>query len=173
MIRLSETAHSDLKCIDATAELHNSTILSLVEQCMPSLMLQEWVQLVVNECSKKKFDNLLPFLHSWKLRIEYQNTGIRKLSPHQSSSQDTSTINVRKCLIHRDCNHPVWRCRVFRSLSSEKRFDIVKSAGACTLCLETGHTIAACPKPFKCLMPGCNASHNSLLHGETVKSWFK
>lgn len=168
MIRLVETAHADLTCINAVQELQNSTILSLIEQCMPPLMLEEWVRLVVADTnsSQAKFDKLLPFLQHWKLMIEYQDADIRKLSaPSYVSNCCTPTpAPIRKCLVHQDADHPVWRCRVFRNMPLKERQNIIRSNNACSLCLEVGHLSTDCRKTFRCTISGCNSAHNVLLH---------
>ena len=161
IIRLIAAAHNDLKCINATNELRNSTILSLIEQHMPSVMYEEWVKLIVKVTPLHKFDKLLPFLQDWKIRIEYENADIRTFVTERSPSMFTDS---RKCLIHRDCEHPVRRCRVFRSLSIAERINVVKTRNACTLCLETGHNTVDCKKVSKCSKFDCNKKHNVLLH---------
>lgn len=79
MIRVIETAHSDLLCMDALAELKNATILSVIEQSMSSILFDDWVRLVAGKelSSEEKFNKLLPFLQHWKRMIEYENADIR------------------------------------------------------------------------------------------------
>ena len=172
MIDTIESAYSDLTCIDAADELCNSTIISFVEESMPKSMFSEWVKLAVSnaDCSTtSKFQKLLAFLQEWRRMIEYQDANIRSTpstwsTPIVEASVCHSSTSGRKCLIHKNDEHPVWRCRIFRAMSPGKRHDIVSSSNACTLCLDIGHSLSDCPKTFKCTVPGCNASHNFLLH---------
>jgi hypothetical protein len=166
MIRLVETAHSDLKCIDALNELHNATIISVIEERMSKSMLDEWVKLVAGKelSSDAKFCELLPFLHQWKRMIEYQNADIRMQTIQGDLTDYCATSTSRRCLVHRDAEHPIWRCRSFRAMSIKERQDVIIANNACTLCLETGHNVTSCKRTFRCTMPGCNAAHNVLLH---------
>ena len=164
MIRTIETAYNELNCIDAVSELLNSTMLGIVEQHMPSDMLMEWVKLVSSDSHENSFSKLLPFLDDWKLRIEYNISEVRNTNILYSNHESTST---RKCLIHRECNHPVWRCRIFLSLTPEERKNIVESRNACTLCLDIGHTLQDCSKLFACNVGKCNGKHNRLLHSSS------
>ena len=100
----------------------------------------------------------LPSKESAHPMIEYQNANIRL--PVKESTELTD----RKCLIHRDCHHPVWRCRAFLSLSVPERLNIVRSSNACTLCLDTGHDERHCSKVSQCSRYGCSQRHNILLH---------
>ena len=166
MIETVETAYSDLSCINAVDELQNSTIISLIEESMPTVMFKEWVKLAVSEdSSKNKFQKLLSFLQEWRHMIEYQDADIRKSpSPVSPISVCLASTHSHRCLIHTNEEHPVWRCRVFRAMSPAERRNVVNSRNACTLCLDIGHGSADCLKTFKCTVPGCNASHNFLLH---------
>ena len=47
MIYTVEAANNDLMCIDSTAELNNSTIISMVEQQINLKMQDEWIQIAL------------------------------------------------------------------------------------------------------------------------------
>ena len=166
-IKLIETAYYKLDAINALPELMNYTVFSIIEQCMPSNMFDEWIQLVASMRFDDRFEKLLPFLEEWRNRIEYERSGIRNCSDDNNlttAAATKGTTSSRTCLIHRQCEHPVWRWRVFKDMSVKRRVDIIKTAGACTLCLCEGHTLDGCPKTFKCSIPGCSQKHNFLLH---------
>ena len=169
MIKLTETAYADLQCLDALHELHNATILSAIEGRMTSSMLDEWVQLVAgqNETSDVVFCRLMKFLKEWRQRIEYEHADIRVQSSSAISLNATchhQSRIYRRCLIHHDAEHPIWRCRVFRAMSVIERKKVIVDSSACTLCLEPGHTATSCKRRFRCTVPSCNSLHNVLLH---------
>ena len=161
MINLVETAESDLKCINATTELENSTIISFIEESMSTPMFEHWARIIadVDSSEVNKFQKLLHFLQHWKRSIEYDSADIRN-----SSSVDSSQPTTRKCLIHQNENHPVWRCRAFKAMTVRERHDIINSSKACKLCLERGHSSTSCKKTFRCSASGCRSAHNVLLH---------
>ena len=170
MIHLVETADSDLKCMKASSELENYTIISYIEKSMSKEMLERWAEKVIREkcdSSETKFQNLLEFLQHWKWIIEYNDADIRKSSVTSSNSTDIRSADIRKssvapshsferkCLVHQHFGHPVWHCRVFKSMSTAERYNLVKSSNACTLCLEVGHRSSDCNMRFRCTVPRC------------------
>ena len=138
MITAVENAHYDLAKLNEEAEMDNSTILSIIEQQMSRAMFDEWVQIVASLEPKQKFSKLLPFLENWKLRIEYTMSGIRNAS-HSAGSKAKI-----KCWLHKNCEHPIWRCRLFQGLPLSERIELAKSHEACFSCLETGHCPCSC-----------------------------
>ena len=172
MIRLIERAHSDLECIDALNELYNATIISAVEGRMSSIMCDEWVQLIAgkNLESEEKFKELFSFLQSYRHRIEYRSADIRTPNVRTPDGRNDSTESLeappnRRCLIHQHAEHPIWRCRVFLSMSVRERKDIINLSRACPRCLLTSHTIENCDHRFRCNVLDCNSNeHNTLLH---------
>ena len=158
MITTVENAYHDLAKVNEEAEMDNSTILSMIEQQMPRAMFTEWVKIVAKLEPKHKFKELLPFLEDWKLRVEYTVSDIRASECHKTK------VKIR-CWLHKDCEHPIWRCRLFHSLPLQERVGLASAHDACFSCLETGHAIEDCTRRFRCPEVGCNESHNQLLHG--------
>lgn len=158
-IDVIEAAHNELECIDATEELNNSTILSMIEQRMTTKMHEEWVQIAIETAPSQRFNKLMPFLDNWKNRIEYGTSKLR-LAPENVDSFE------RKCLIHQNCKHPIWRCRTFQALTIPERLEIVRKSQACILCLDIGHVATNCTKVKQCSHNGCTGKHNLLLHDE-------
>ena len=166
MINVIEAAEADLKCLNATKELENSTIISCIEECMTREMFSDWALLIAENDldSDIKFKKLLKFLRQWKRAIEYNDADIRNSTMTRiSTPMNTST---RKCLIHVNDGHPIWKCRAFDAMTATERYNLIKQKNACTLCLETGHNSTNCNKTFRCTASGCSsADHNVLLHG--------
>ena len=73
MIYTVEAANNDLMRIDSTAELNNSTIISMVEQQINLKMQDEWIQIALKIPFSDRFKMLLSFLDNWKICIEYAN----------------------------------------------------------------------------------------------------
>ena len=164
MISVVESAVADMKCLSASDQLENALIISAIEESMSKLMLDNWAERIATDkdrhCSATKFMKLMEFLRYWRWMTEYNNANIR----NSCASPITETA-ARKCLVHRDADHPVWRCRAFKVMSANERHNIIKLSNACTLCLEKGHCSANCKVSFRCSSPNCNSEHNILLHG--------
>ena len=159
MIELVETAEADLKCLNASSELENSTIIALIEECMPRMMFDHWALKIANDddASDSKFQKLHSFLQHWKRTLEYNDADIR-----QTHNSDPVKSTSRKCLVHHEEDHPIWRCRAFKAMTVDERRRVVTSNNACMLCLEKGHDSENCHKKFRCTSPGCHSSHNVL-----------
>ena len=170
MISLVEHAYADLECMNAANELNNSLIISEIENSMSSVMMNAWAEKIANDSrrnsSETKLPMLLDFLKHWRWLVEYCEADLRTPTSFDSCSESSSSDSGRhQCLVHRDAHHPIWRCRSFRAMSVTERGKIVSSNNACTLCLETGHSVTNCSKSFRCTSPGCRSSqHNVLLH---------
>ena len=163
LIKLVESAYYDLDSVSALDEMMNSTVLSAIERAMSIEMREEWIKLASKEIDSRSKD-LMPFLNDWRCRLEYEESEIRTECSHVLSTMSPESEQTRTCLIHQECHHPVWRCRVFQSLPVQRRIEIVKAANACTLCLEKGHEMENCHKTFTCSIGSCVAKHNRLLH---------
>ena len=139
--------------------MQNSIIHLMIEKQMPKKMLDEWVQIAVAISQpQEKFSKLMPFLEQWKIRIEYFSSDLR------ASTLPLHNKAKHKCWLHKDCEHPIWKCRLFQSLSVKERIELAKTNNACHSCLELGHTSENCQRSFICPEDGCIESHNHLLH---------
>ena len=173
MIDVVEKAHLDLEAIGEEEELYNATIISLIEERMPTEMRSEWVKRVAGEQhlrSQGKFHALLELLKNWRYRLEYLNDTMRATSAITLHIQGAANKNHQKqaCWIHKESgDHPIWRCRVFRAKSVDERVQLTKDNHACFTCLEIGHGVDKCNKKFVCKIDDCNQNHNQLLHKGT------
>ena len=182
MIHLVETAARDLKCINASSQLENEQMISAIERCMPERMLSNWAERIALHSTQysgeEKFEKLMQFLLYWRDLIEYTGAKIRCQPSacsdmpsiencyvnHTASSLSQSAASPRKskCLVHPSCDHPTWRCRLFRAMSASERYDVINMNSACTLCLELGHNAENCKRTFRCTI--CKSNHNVLIH---------
>ena len=180
MIKVVERCYSELKSMKRESELNNTTIISMIEEKMPSEMSNEWIKLMTKDGIKheEKFTHLKKLLEEWRCRIEYKIANVRSTpSPAtpitgnvnfgQGAHQRFPTNKKSSCWLHKTAgagDHPIWRCRLFQSKPVEERIELVSSNNACFVCLETDHITANCPKKFTCTVDNCNQRHNKLLH---------
>ena len=85
-------------------------------------------------------------------------------SPRQKSESPSCTYH--------ECNgkHFLYKCSKFQELPVPDRKKFIQQIGACTMCLNKGHSVAQCPR-FEalgtCKIDGCDGQHSRMLH-ETV-----
>ena len=60
--------------------------------------------------------------------------------------------------------HPLWNCSVFKKKTPTQRAQFSSQNRLCFACLQPDHMFRKCPKSRKCTMPGCESTHNVLLH---------
>ena len=140
MINTIEKAHRDLKRLDLEKEISNSTIVSIIEERLPEDIQMEWIRIVTedkrDEISRDKFPSLLKLLLTCRKRIEYKLSEIRFVSPKKgkinhgelSKTRNEQVLENRKqrCWLHQaNCDHPIWRCRLFESKELQEKVDLV------------------------------------------------
>lgn len=183
MINVVDKAHRDLINLDAEDEMCNATIIALIEKRMPSMMYQEWLKNISGKShvSKAKFKLLMELLHDWRNRLQYDCGGndvpeVKAKVYHTRESDNLSKENpVRhSCWMHNregssGVMHPIWNCKEFLSRTAEEKTKLIKEYKACMMCLLTTCNGVEDPSRcnrsgFRCRQPGCNESHNRLLH---------
>ena len=178
-IKTIEKADMDLRLMGKEDELHNSTIVGIIEEKLSREIRKEWTKIVTGpnraEIAENKFPSLLLLLQQFKERIEYDESQIRS-PPSQERPQQRPIHHAEiqeavgqkdPCWIpHRTIptTHPIWKCRVFQSKSPAERVDLARENNACLACLHTGHSNTNCPRNFRCNQDNCNLPHHSLLH---------
>ena len=81
LIKTVEKAHRDLTRIQAAEEMHNGTIISMIERKLPEEIRFVWIKTIAsrtNEGSSDRFKLLLAFMEEWKAMIEYDEAAIRR-----------------------------------------------------------------------------------------------
>ena len=174
LIKTVERAHRDLERIQAAEEMHNGTIISMIEKKLPEEMRSGWIREIASrthERSSDRFHTLLQFMGEWRTMIEYDDAAIRRPSDRKGIVHHAMSPEHKpeSCWIHTDSGgHPIWACKVFKGKSVQDRLTIVIQNNACQACLEIkcpGATDAhSCQKRFRCPVNGCNEAHNKLLH---------
>ena len=158
MIKTMDSCYVDLKAMGRELEMNNTTIISTIEEKMPTDMSTEWIKLVTKKETKhdQKFQILKELMDEWRNRIEYKIASIRIVPTQEGTTHYTSRVPTNnappkksKCWIHTaNGDHPIWRCRIFAAKSVKERIQLVKQNHACFGCLEKGHPTSACTKNF-------------------------
>lgn len=177
MIKVIERAHRDLKRLGMEKEISNSTIVGMIEKVLPKDIEDEWIKIVTGEqrsdVGRDKFPALLQLLLKFKERIEYRLSDLRVGTPvkgcvntaSREEQQNPGTESKAWCWLHpSSTDHPIWRCKMFKSKSSAERLDLVRKNNACFACLEQGHIFKFCKRNFKCREEDCCLPHHRLLH---------
>ena len=131
MIKTMERCYADLKAMGRELEMNNTTIISTIEEKMPTDMSTEWIKLVTKKETKhdQKFQILKELMDEWRNRIEYKIASIRIVPTQEGTTHYTSRIPTNnappkkaKCWIHTaNGDHPIWRCRIFAAKSVKER----------------------------------------------------
>lgn len=180
MIHIVEKAYRDLTRMGRSSEMHNGTVLSMIEKKLPEEMRFEWIQAIAEKedaDSDLKFAMMLKLLGKWRVMIEYDHAAIRRVSEKKVLANHAvkSTEQVKdgrkekeSCWIHTAERHPIWVCQVFKGMQPSERIQMAKDNNACLACLEVKCPGAGgasnCKKRFKCTVDGCKEAHNKLLH---------
>ena len=61
--------------------------------------------------------------------------------------------------------HPLWSCSVFKEKTSTQRAQFSAQNRLCFACFQPDHMFRKFPRARKCTKPGCESTHNVLLHG--------
>lgn len=85
---------------------------------------------------------------------------MQKQTVSRSYFQATSSRSCSVC----SKDHVLWKCPVFKAMSIEKRWDVVKENRLCFLCILRGHDVRKCKWTRPCGIDGCTRRHNQLLH---------
>ena len=179
LINTVEKAHRDLLRLREEEQMNNAAIISMIEQKLPEKIFSEWIKEISTKtvAHRSRFQSLMKLLEEWRKRIEYRLASIRYKTPEHSGqvnhgrgfqrSDDFNSNERQNCWLHGSAGeHAIWKCKLFLSKPVEERISLTNLYKACSLCLDRGHSVDECPKPFKCSENGCGQRHNKLLHVE-------
>ena len=179
LINTVEKAHRDLLRLREEEQMNNAAIISMIEQKLPEKIFSEWIKEISTKtvAHRSRFQSLMKLLEEWRKRIEYRLASIRYKTPEHSGqvnhgrgfqrSDDFNSNDRQNCWLHGSAGeHAIWKCKLFLSKPVEERISLTNLYKACSLCLDRGHSVDECPKPFKCSENGCGQRHNKLLHVE-------
>ena len=189
-----ERCYRDLTRIQMGSEISNSTIVSMIEEKLPSSIKAMWCLEVSDKNStvedRDKFPCLLEFLLKHKRACEYGSNDLRSMKSSSAEKVNSVTINEKAknddtrhlsdgksisnhenekkptCWIHPNALHDIESCKHFTSRNPNERMDLVNEYKACWCCLGIGHRKMNCFKYRECKVQGCKRGHHPLLHVE-------
>ena len=177
MIMIVEKANRDLIRLGRESEMHNGTVLAMIEKKLPDEIRFEWIQAIAEKedaDSDVKVPLMLKLLEKWRIMIEYDQAAIRKvpekkaLINHMGRSSISRGKEKENCWIHTAEKHPIWVCQSFKAMQPQERRVLTEEKGACIACLELKCPGAGgkgvCKRKFTCTVSGCQEAHNKLLH---------
>jgi hypothetical protein len=193
LVNTIERCYLDLSRISMQSEICNSTIVSLIEERLPTTIKSMWCLEVSDKTTKindgNKFPEMLEFMLKHKRAIEYGSNDLRtgtKVHLGLHLSQTASTIEESKipttdpkveqqdksnsvkpwCWLHSSSQHDIFDCRIFKDMTPQSRMDMAYEYRACWCCLQAGHTQSRCFRRKECSKDGCKRSHHPMLHLE-------
>ena len=69
-----------------------------------------------------------------------------------------------------DDSHQIWKCKGYKDLPINERWQFAKANNMCFRCLATGHRGTQCSRCGVCGINGCEETHNRLLHVDKKES---
>ena len=184
-IDVIERGYRDLTRMNLEKEMSNSTIVSMIEEKLPTDIRRRWCR-VVNKTENNiddsdKFPHLLTFLLEQKRWIEYDNSNLRKsfsnrtisgsANHYQEKDKGDNDHNLKapKCWMHKSNDHSICDCSEFLGKDATEKLQLVKEHRACWTCLRTGHRSSVCYYRSVCGVDGCKMYHHQILHECQVK----
>ena len=176
MIMIVEKANRDLSRMGRESEMHNGTVLAMIEKKLPDEIRFEWIQAIAEKedaDSDIKVPMMLKMLEKWRVMIEYDHAAIRKVPEkkallHHATKPTDRRKEKENCWIHAAEKHPIWVCQAFKAMQPSERRKLTEEKGACVACLEVrcpgAESNGKCKRKFKCTVSGCKEEHNKLLH---------
>ena len=188
---LMESQVRSLSTLNVTSDMYGCILLPILLSKIPTVIRLAW-----NRTDQSKVDvpNVHEFLTFLKTEIvareeagaSFISTSGKKLSPPPRRKRpehdgergkgevfsSASALNVlpktKKCLF---CEGEHWSSQCYESdkFSKQERWNRVKEARACYLCLNVGHVVKDCPVASKVkLCQKCPSRHNAVLCGRST-----
>ena len=147
--------------------------------CLPSNMKESWSLHSMKKCWRQP--TILDF-NDWLCKKPEAHELLRE-SQNKSLPEKTSKTGFHKPPkkvfaaaskvdkpIYAPClqckgKHPLWSCSVFKEKTPTQRAQFSVQNRLCFACLQPDHMFRKCPRARKCTKPGCESTHNVLLHG--------
>ena len=97
----------------------------------------------------------------------YIQTGnsIKVLKPHRTLVASPNPAYGR-CILRSNERHPLYACEVYRNISQDEKWSILKSRNLYFNCLRAGHAASKCNSAYHCKK--CRRLHHTMLHLDDV-----
>ncbi|KAK6167830.1 hypothetical protein SNE40_021768 [Patella caerulea] len=170
----------NLKEADRTEELGNGSLYAKLRKKMTEKLLAQYQRWIFERGKEESVEALREWVFQESefqtiaqetvrgvankndSKRENKKESSRNFFTDQRTKQDTLTR--RKCIACEDVHHSVWPCDLFRTFSTENRWDIVTTKRLCFSCLGDDHRSQDCPRQRIWGIDGCKEIHNRLLH---------
>jgi len=120
--------------------------IAIVEPLLPSLSNLLWSDYTSENSSSPTLADLVKFL--------------------KNASHKSKTLHVHEQVQDHcpccDAHHNLYQCSQFKSLTVDKRHNVVRNHHLCFNCLGKGHSVDDCSSRYTC--SECRRKHHSLLH---------
>ncbi|XP_015125115.1 uncharacterized protein LOC107046906 [Diachasma alloeum] len=166
-----ETATGLTKLVDDTRQhvemlktvgviINDETIVAMVENVLHPTTSDAWEETLTKGVFPKS-QQLLDFLSQRASRfIVRDNAKVKKENKTETSMHKQSlkrpharafyTTTEAKCAICNQDQHPLYKCKKFRTLNVPGRIQMVNRHSFCPNCLRTGHSKEECPSKHMC-----------------------
>ncbi|XP_058448889.1 uncharacterized protein LOC131428849 [Malaya genurostris] len=146
----------------------NSVLVELLSSRLDPSSQREWE----SECSdaeRPQYTNLVDFINKrgrmlQSLKLSHSQNSIVAVDVRQPRARTISNVatsdHVVKCVACKHA-HLLFQCDVFRGMSPQQRFELVKKHGICINCLKGQHFATNCTGG---VCKYCNQKHHTLLH---------
>ena len=143
-----------------TAELKDGFLYLQLKKKLTQNLLTQYQRWIREKDNPEDIYSLSEFINQESDFRTTASEAIKGLTDtKQRSYQITST-----CSLCEEKNHSLDFCEVFKSMSCQERWEIVKQQKRCFRCLRTKHIAKNCKQSKKCNIESCERDHHSLLH---------
>ncbi|XP_076478726.1 uncharacterized protein LOC143303314 isoform X1 [Bombus vancouverensis nearcticus] len=179
---LLETVSVNLKALEKLGEpvTSNVMIIELLASKLPSSSMRKWQRTLPNK-RVHSYQHLIDFLQTRAngnqllSKVKETKGSTHKHDRHrQNVPHERTFTTTSRTLVCPTCKgfHEIKHCKVFKTKSATKCFQIVKRASLCTNCLGKGHSLTQCTAG-SCHI--CGQRHHTYLHREQTqvisRSW--
>ena len=168
--RLRDICSQHLQALKAMKyEPSGAFVTALLEMKLDRSTMFEWQRHTQENLDVPHYADILEFIdllaRASKAVFRESPKGHSQPQPSKSSTQIRTSyvVNVdTACISCGVWKHPLYVCRKFRSVSLEKRMNLVRKHQLCFNCLQSGHFTQQCTSDQKCRE--CHKPHHTLLH---------
>ena len=173
LMKLADDAQQHVLALKSLGVTISSEILvHILEEKLHKNTLEKWEE-TLDRDRFPTIDEMYEFLYKSAVRVskrkkpelseqksEQYNPPSKKKRPNESTQAFIVNSSNNNCVVCKDAQHPLFKCKKFAEMSVANRINIVKSAHLCFNCMRD-HRGSKC-KFGAC--KHCQKNHNSMLH---------